>query len=122
MAVKFKGTSVGSQTPKGVDYGLGPKVEKSKPVVATVTKETKVKGEMMVDKSETQTLNPGVFGNGMQIAVEGGRTLNLGNYESARVGVTITVPCNEETLNAAYEYATEWVSGKIEEAVKQAKG
>lgn len=122
MGIKFKGTPAIPKSSMGIDYDFGPKVEKTKPIVGTVTKETKVNGQMVVDKSEVQTLHPGVFGGGMQIAVEGGRTLNLGNYESARVGVTITVPCSQDTLNEAYEYATQWVSEKIEEAVKAAKG
>ena len=47
--------------------------------------------------------------------------MNLGNYETARVGVTITVPCSKDTLEEAYNYATEWVSAKINEAVGMAK-
>ena len=81
-----------------------------------------VKGEEIAGSlSETQTLHSGVYSDGMSIRVEGGRVMNLGNYETARVGVTITVPCSKETLEEAYSYATEWVSEKINEAVAQAK-
>lgn len=95
----------------------------TKPVTGMVSSSKSVKGQQMAESaSETQTLHPGVFSNGMSITVEGGRVLNLGNYETARVGVTITVPCSPDTLNEAYAYATGWVSEKIEEAVKMAKG
>lgn len=94
----------------------------TKPVIGSVGTSKQVSGkEIAASVSETQTLHAGVFSSGMSITVEGGRTLNLGNYESARVGVTITVPCEKETLEDAYGYATDWVSGKIEEAVKAAK-
>lgn len=94
----------------------------TKPVTGMVSTSKAVSGkEIASSASETQTLNPGVFTNGMSITVEGGRVMNLGNYETARVGVTITVPCNKETLDDAYAYATDWVSEKINEAVKMAK-
>jgi hypothetical protein len=94
----------------------------AQPVTGLVTTSKAVKGqEIASSMSESKTLNPGVFSSGMSITVEGGRVMNLGNYETARVGVHITVPCEKETLEDAYTYATEWVSGKIEEAVKAAK-
>ena len=105
----------------GVDYGTH---LASKPVTAMVTSDKVVSGQTVAQSaSESQVLHPGMFAtNGMSITVEGGRVLNLGNYETARIGVTITVPCSPETLEHAYQFATDWVSGKIEETVKDAKG
>lgn len=124
MALKMGGGK--AVPPKtGTDYTehLGFAAQKSKPVTGIVTKEQTVSGKTIAGgTSETSTLHPGVFTNGMSITVEGGRTLNLGNYESARIGVHITVPCDNDSLNEAYEYATNWVSEKIDEAVKIAKG
>jgi len=103
----------------GVDYNQH---LHTKPVTGIVSTSKAVKGEEIAGSaSETKVLHPGVFSNGMSITVEGGRTMNLGNYESARVGVSITVPCDKDSLNDAYAYATSWVSEKIEEAVKMAK-
>ncbi len=124
MALKIKGAPLSTPLPVenvvlGVDYGVH---LQTKPVAGMVTIQKSVGGkEIPGGVSETQTLSQGVFGTGMSITVEGGRTLNLGNFESARVGVTITVPCDQGTLEEAYDYATTWVSGKIEEAVKDAK-
>jgi len=104
----------------GVDYGshFG-----TKPIVGAVSKQQVIKGvEQAQEVTATETIHSGVFNTGMAITVEGGRTLNLGNFESARVGVTVTVPCDHATLNDAYEWATNWVSEKIDEAVKAAKG
>ena len=73
---------------------------------------------------ETKMEHPGMFTalSNMSISVEGGRTLNLGNYESARIGVTITVPCDPNSLGEAYDWASEWVSERINDAVNDAKG
>jgi hypothetical protein len=114
MALKGVGTAV-----KGVDYG---KHLTAKPVVAHVSTSKAVKGaEVASSVEESKTLHKGVFTDGTLITVEGSRTLNLGNYESARVGVTLTVPCTKDTVDDAYEYATNWITGKIEEAVALAK-
>lgn len=116
MALNIKGMDVAA----GKDYTAH---LYTKPITGGVTQSSKaVKGEKIAESvSETQTLHPGVFTNGMSITVEGGRVINLGNYETARVGVSITVPCEPATLDDAYTWATEWVSNKIEEAVASAK-
>lgn len=114
MALNIKG-----KPPTGVDYSAH---LSATPVTGMVSTSKAVSGQPIGQTlSESQTLHPGVFTEGMSIRVEGGRVLNLGNYETARVGVTITVPCTKDTLEEAYDYATGWVSTKIDEAVKQAK-
>jgi hypothetical protein len=109
--------SAGINTPKGTDYTehLGTGIEKSVSVVKG--KDTGPLG--------TSTLEfPGAFckkATGCSVTVSGGRTLNLGNYESARIDVAITVPCDPELINAAYDWGSEWVSTKITEAVSGVK-
>lgn len=73
---------------------------------------------------ETKVEHPGLFSavTGMTVTVEGGRTINLGNYESARIGVSITVPCDPHELGTAYDWASDWVSERINDAVNDAKG
>jgi hypothetical protein len=115
MALKLKKNGTGT----GKDYT---EHLQTKPVTGMVSSSKSVAGkEVAASASETQTLHPGVFHNGMSITVEGGRVINLGNYETARIGVTITVPCDKDSLNEAYAFGTAWVSEKIDEAVKMAK-
>lgn len=57
-------------------------------------------------------------GTGCQIEVTGGKTINTGNYESARIAVTLRVPCTIHDLDETYQFASNWVSDKIEEATK----
>jgi len=94
----------------------------TKPMTGITSTSKNVGGkEVAASASATQTLHPGVFTSGMSVTVEGGRVINLGNYETARIGVSITVPCTPETLAEAYGFATDWVSSKIDEAVASAK-
>jgi hypothetical protein len=55
------------------------------------------------------------------INVAGKMTVNLGNYESAQIHCSLTVPATKETLDEQYEFASNWVSDKINTAVKEAK-
>ena len=118
MALKVGKITFGNSSKTGVDYTK----HLVKPITAIESSSKAVQGKVIAETtSESKTIHPGVFTNGMSITVEGGRVINLGNYETARVGVSITVPCDKDSLNEAYEFATGWVSGRIEEAVKMAK-
>jgi hypothetical protein len=46
----------------------------------------------------------------------GGLTLNLGDYESARVDVTIELPCYVQDIDAADELAEEWIGKRMKKA------
>jgi hypothetical protein len=52
------------------------------------------------------------------VSVEMGMTLNLGNYESARVTVSVSVPCYKEEVDDAHAYARKWVESRV---VKESK-
>lgn len=96
----------------------------SKPIQSTVSVEKKeAKSDWGGAQSETKNEVPGLFEtNGMSITIEGGSTMNLGNYESARIGVSITIPCHPNTLNDAYTWGLAWVGERIEAETKAAKG
>lgn len=51
------------------------------------------------------------------IEVSIGLTRNLGNYESVRINVGITLPCpaNAEAIDATYMEAKGWVDSRIEQ-------
>jgi hypothetical protein len=117
MALKGLGEQVKKVAPTDYSKHLG-----TKPITAGVHTSKSVAGEKIAESvTQDKTLHPGVFTNGMSITVEGGRVINLGNYETARIGVSITVPCAKDSLEDAYKYATDWVSSKIEEAVAETK-
>jgi len=51
-----------------------------------------------------------------------GLTLNLGNYESARLDVTVEVPCYLEDVDAADEWARQWVEKRVVKEVENVCG
>lgn len=80
------------------------------------------KDSMKVTMDTEEIVHPGIIGSQLTLEVGGGQTVNLGNYESARIDVRIRMPCSKDTLEETYEFATEWVGGKLESAIKEAKG
>jgi hypothetical protein len=51
-----------------------------------------------------------------------GLTLNLGNYESARLDVSIEVPCYVDDVAAADEWARQWVEARVVKEVENVRG
>ena len=49
------------------------------------------------------------------VSVDAGMTVNMGNYQSCRVGVMIAMPCYPEEFNEVYEK----VKATVEKIVKQ---
>jgi len=48
-----------------------------------------------------------------QVTAEYALTMNLGNYESARISVSVTVPCYKEEIDEAYEFAQAWAEERL---------
>ena len=51
-----------------------------------------------------------------------GLTLNLGNYESARIDVSIEVPCYLEDVDKADAWARKWVEERVVQEVNGVRG
>jgi len=52
--------------------------------------------------------------NPANISVKAGITINLGNYESGRVDVMLSMPCYPEEIDAVYEDVKGWVDSRVE--------
>jgi hypothetical protein len=97
---------VGTTTHTSIkNHGGGVKDEK------LVSSKQETIGMLTVPKNQMHTVEVG-----------GGMTLNLGNFESARLDVRLSVPTTKEDLEAAYDWASDWVSEKLVQASKAAKG
>lgn len=57
-----------------------------------------------------------------QVYVSGSRTVNLGNYEAAKITIGVTLPCHKEKISDSYEAASSWVSDRLEQAMKTVEG
>lgn len=120
MALKMKDSSKETAKPGEVDYT---KHLVGKPVIGTVSVQEKANKQIVKESSKQEVVHPYVVVplNGYSINVSGGRTINKGNMEFTRVDVGIIVPCAKDSVNEAYEWASDWVSNKIEEAEKAVK-
>lgn len=49
------------------------------------------------------------------VRVAAGGTYNLGNFESMRLDVSVTLPCRPDDIEGAYERASDFVSVKLGE-------
>jgi len=57
-----------------------------------------------------------------RVSVDYSLTMNLGNYESARIGVSVQVPCYKEEMDDAFAFASAWVEQRIQEERDKIKG
>lgn len=54
--------------------------------------------------------NPAAF-----VRVGAGLTINMQNFESLRIDVSVTIPCHPDELEAAYQEASDFVAEKVSE-------
>jgi len=47
------------------------------------------------------------------VSVDYAITMNLGNYESAKISVSVSVPCYKEEIDEAYEFAQAWAEERL---------
>jgi methyl coenzyme M reductase subunit C-like uncharacterized protein (methanogenesis marker protein 7) len=79
-------------------------------IVNNLTKEVR----QITDENERETSTESIV-NPASVMVAGKITRNLGDFNSAQVGVSIAMPCiaDEERIERAYQRCTEWVEEKI---------
>ena len=55
-----------------------------------------------------------------KVGVTASRTINLGEYNNVKLGVSIFFPCapTEEAIEKTYEFCIGWVDGKMESLTK----
>lgn len=56
-------------------------------------------------------------GKSAVVTFRAGLTLNMGNYETARVDVGIDFPCDADKIDTAYKRAKEWVTTRLQDEV-----
>lgn len=80
-------------------------------------------GKIGVPESKDETIEVKNFlVQPAQVEIGYGLTLNIGNYESARVDVKVSVPCYAEEVKEAYEWAKSYAVERIKQEVKEVRG
>lgn len=96
---------------------------KSKPATATVSKQVSDKKTVISEdtaQEEVETpASPSPTEQQCEVGVEMSYTHNLGNYQSARVQVSLKVPCVHAEIDEVYDYAKGWVETRLEGLVEE---
>lgn len=87
-------------------------------VSSTVTKG----GEKSESETVSKEMTREVPDNPAYVGVSGGMTKNLGDFNSAKINVSVTLPCEntQDALQATYEEASELVDGWLDSEYKKA--
>lgn len=97
-------------------------IKKSAGVGTTSVQQTKAGVDVGVPlESEEHIETPPVRVTPAVVTLSMGYTKNLGNYESAKVSVAISLPCasDEPTIEQTFKYAEDWVNDKMGSIVSQ---
>lgn len=106
------------------------KFKKKGPAQAEATVSNSQKGKQISEETATEKVNvPAEVASDKpsdepwcEVGFEASYTMNLGNYESTRINVSIKVPCLTEEIDAVFEYGQNWVNGKLEHLIGEIKG
>ena len=75
----------------------------------------KSKGTELEKQVEGELLETEVFDGFGMVAYELSRTINLGNYESVKIGVSFSLPCGVGQESNVYKDVKKFVTEKVEE-------
>lgn len=95
-----------------------------KAAVGTVSVEKKKDGQVVHQGMTNETVHAGVDSGPetVEISVSGGRTLQTQPFEFVRIDVGLKMNFPKSDMDAGYEFITDWVGSKLQEAEKAFKG
>ena len=69
-------------------------------------------------KNQDEAFNtPPFAGTPAVITFDAATTINLGNFQSAKVGVGLHYPCDPRKLDEGFEFVQKWVTTRMEQEV-----
>ena len=87
--------------------------------VVTVSTSFKKDGVDSDTKDENETIEVRKFvTEPAKVTVNYGITMNMGNYESARIDVGVTIPCYKEELDDAHAFAIDWAESRLNKEIE----
>lgn len=91
-----------------------------KPKLSVTVSTKEGKGEPVVKQDEQKELAPVITsGTPAVVSVSAGRTINLGNFNSAKVEVSLSFPCDPDDIDECYKHVYGWVDGKMDALMKE---
>jgi hypothetical protein len=80
------------------------------------------RGQVAEENTQSEDLGSSHFPAGVEpafVRVSVGSTYNLGNFESLRLDVGVTLPCRVEDIDETYRRASDYVAEKLQEEEAQ---
>lgn len=100
-----------------------PDTEQSVASVYTVRRSFTRNGEIISEDDEQEEISIHKFiTTPAETGVSFGSTINLGNYEAARIDVWCKVPAYREELDEAFEFAKKFADNKMTEELEKVSG
>jgi hypothetical protein len=97
-----------------------------KHVAAKIVTEKKISGQTVSKGETTEPVLQAVASgpNYAKVGCSGGRTMVPAPYESVKISVWLEIPCPNDpvAITEAYDYVSDWVSSKLQEAEAAFKG
>lgn len=96
-----------------------------KPATAVVQDQFKDKGAVISENTAHETVHEVPIKQTVpaaqlcEVCVDLSFTKNLGNYQSAKVGVSIKIPCDYTEVDKAFDYAKEWSDNRLNQLVAE---
>jgi hypothetical protein len=101
-----------------------PEKKKCENLTVTVLKQYKKGGHIVDDELDEEVIDVKAFPDNVEPAKvyrSYSLTVNLGNYESAKVSVGVTVPCYLEEMEDADKYAADFCTKRVIEERNEIK-
>jgi hypothetical protein len=98
-----------------------------KPAEATVSVEKKDGGKPMVESQHQEPVAVPTKTNEKQdsavpmaeVGLETSYTANLGNYQSAKVGVSLKVQCAVDEIDVVFDFTQNWVDTRMKKLIAE---
>lgn len=92
--------------------------------IATMTKQMKDHGQVISDETQEEKVDTPANNAPSQdpwceVGVDMSYTHNLGNYQSAKVGVSLRLPAQVAEIDQVFDYAKEWVDTKLQGMIEE---
>jgi len=101
---------------------FGAACAKVAPAMAVITQKAPDGAEIMKHEKLFDVMSPKPMSN---VGCQASQTVNMGNFNSLKIGVSVNVPCDISELDATFDFAKNWVDSKmqqLQEEVATAKG
>ena len=87
---------------------------------ANISKIYKEGGQVMKEDNKDEYMpTPMYEGNPAYINLTGGVTRNTGDFNSVKISISLTYPCNPDDIDKSYEKIKNWVDKRLSDEIAE---